>query len=308
MKYKNLSLKLFITVGILFTNTLVIAQQKVSYKLLEDRPYTNKLDIGIAPIDFMLMGDNIMGGPKVSVLLRPTKRVTFNGALGIAPILTPDSLTGIKKSGGLFIDAGASYVWNRIGKNLTKEKGDTVALKGDIRLKTESSGYNRSTVTSLSIPLNRMVERAIRGGGFYYNFPTVEDASQSAGGYVGISKSITKAASISTTDYGERSVYDQIGYHFDILFGSTNFHSENGDGTTTSRGGAGFRFGMDFLHAGGLFPIGVSMEAGTLPGIRGFWKVTFSGNILKGKHFYNGKYKYKMRRKKFIPIVAQFLI
>jgi hypothetical protein len=295
----------FILIAVLFGGISFNSFAQVKYKLIEDRPFTHKLEIDITPIDFRFMGDNIMGGPDVSVVLRPIERVAVETSVGIAPILTPDGLTGIKSSGGLFLEAGGTYVWNRKGKILVKEKGDTVAIPTQITLKGERKG-NYDVRTYISVPTNRMIERGIRGGGFYYNMPTIEDASTSAGGFVGISKHSVTNIKADVEDYGVKESYNRIGYRFDVLLGSTSFHLDQGG--TENRAGAGWRFTYEYDHRGGLFPIGTAAEIGSLPGGRFFWRVKFSGLIMRGQHFYEGDYKFAKRRKKFIPIVTQFLI
>lgn len=304
---KKLNIKkaviLFLTI---FGISNLVSAQSVNYRILDDNPFTHKLEIGIIPIDFRSISGNMMGGPAATVVLRPVNRIAIDGLVGIAPILKPDGLTGLKNSGGLLVEAGGTYVWNRKGKILVEEKGDTVAIPTEITLKGETTGVNETTRYTINVPTNRMIERGLRAGGFFYELPTVEGASSSVGAYAGISKYGVRNIKVDADGYGERQSYNRIGYRFDLLFGSTDFFLDAGG--TEARGGVGFRFAYDYDYKGGLIPIGISAEVGTLPGGAGFWRAKFSGIIMKGRHEYKGDYKYSKRPKKFIPILIQGLI
>lgn len=47
-----------------------------------------------------------------------------------------------------------------------------------------------------------MVERNIRGGGFYYNFPTEKNTRAATGAYVGIGKTVFRGATLNVDGYG----------------------------------------------------------------------------------------------------------
>jgi hypothetical protein len=277
--------------------------QSINYKIVDDKPYTHPLEIHITPIDFRFLDgfENLMGGPDISVVFRPLNRVAVEASAGIAPIMTPDNLSGIKQSGGLFLEAAGNYVWLRKGRNLVANKGDQTPLPTEINLKTRNN-----VRTFIKVPTNRVVERGIRGGGYYYNLPTNEFTTNSFGAFVGLSKNSIRSIKIDAEGYGEKQSYNMIGYHFDVLFGSSDFIPQEGL-AAEAREGIGWRFGINLLNKGGLFPIGTKIEIGSLPGGSSFMRLKINGTIAKGSHPYEGKYTYRKAPKGKIAALIRAL-
>jgi hypothetical protein len=277
--------------------------QEVKYKVVENTPYTHVLNIGISPLDFKLVGGEPMGGPAVSVAFRPISRLKVDANLASGIYVNDASgQGGIKGAGGIFADGGVSYMWQRAGKNFVRDKESTTPISKQFNLKGEYTGVNQTTVTYVKFPYNRMVERGLRAGGFYYDFPLSEGLSSSAGAYLGISKTSFNAATLDVEGYGTLSRFESIGYNLDILFGGSTYFP--GD-EPAEAGNLGFRFGFNMFYKGGIFPLTVGFEAGSLPGAGGFMGVRFAGNIAKGKQSYKGDYKSIKKAKKSIPALMQ---
>ncbi len=282
--------------------------QSVTYNVIDNTPYTSSLTFVISPFDFILLAGDPMGGPDLKVKYRPMPRLKLEANIGSAMYmksLETDTLGAIKNLGGLFVEVGGEFIWKRKGVNFTKEKGDTTPIKTPFQL---DGSYSNGVSTSrfIRFPFNRMVERGIRGGIMYRNIAWEASPSTITGGYVGISKRGIVAATLDIEGFGERSRHNILGYHFDIMFGSSTLGPMPTGEEKTS--GSGYRFGIDYLNKGGLAPIAMTFEFGKLPTVDGgFMRLKFATELNFGKDFYKGGYKYRRRAKKTIPILIQNL-
>lgn len=282
----------------------IIHAQKGSYKVIENTPYTHKLNVGIIPLDFVLVNGTPLLGSAVSAQFRLIPRVIVEANASSALFMKDNRedivVSGLKKMGGLNLRGGGAFVWRRAGNNWVAKKGDTTPIPSRFSLKGTSDALY-SYETYINFPYNRMVERTLRGGGFFFDFPTSDGASQSAGVYAGIGKLSTTAATLDLEGYGEKHRSTTFGYHLDLLFGKTQLH----DGT--SEAGVGVLFGFDMTYVGGLFPLSTTLELGALPGSGSYVGLKFAGSILAGKDKYKGDYKTTRKAKKKIPALIQAL-
>lgn len=118
-----------------------INAQKVTYKVVNDAPYSNFLNIEISPMDFRFQEGSPLMGPSLMAEIHPISRVIAEVQLG-SYLYSPSKgtvNTGIKKMGGLTLDAGGSFAWLRKGINMTKEKGDKTPMTSRFRLKTRGN-------------------------------------------------------------------------------------------------------------------------------------------------------------------------
>ena len=284
--------------------TQSLSAQGVNYKVIENTPYTPKLNIGIVPMDVLMIGGTPLLGSAVTAQIRPIPRVIVEANASSYFFLKDNRedivVSGLKKIGGLNLKGGGAFVFRRQGNNRVAEKGSTTPLNRRFSLKGEVQGMN-SVETYMMFPFNRMVERSIRGGGYFFDFPTEDGASQSAGVYAGIGKMSNHSAKLDVTGYGEKLQSTSFGYHLDLLFGTTTYHD------ATQESGIGFLFGFDMLHIGGLFPLTASLDLGSLPGTGSYVGLKFAGNILMGKDKYKGDYKNTRQAKKKLPALIQAL-
>lgn len=282
--------------------------QEVNYSVVENTPYTHSLNIGISGLDFSMIGGALYAGPGASIHFRPLPIVEIEGDIYTGMYANDargaDSLvTGFKKSGGLMVKAGGSFVWYRKGKNFIENKGDTEPKKFRFDLKTSSTS-NGSVTKYIMFPYNRMVERSLRGGGYMNNYPTAEGISSSQGVYFGIGKMTYKSATLDIDGYGELTRSFNIGYHADFMIGNTLYHAPI-DGSDKF-GGMGLVLGLDFSNEGGLFPLSATFEVGKVPGMdKGMMRLKIAGNILAGKQHYKGEYKTVRFAKKTISRLIQ---
>jgi hypothetical protein len=282
----------------------IVSAQEVSYKIIENTPYTHKLNVGIVPLDFLIIGSAPLIGSAVSAQFRPIPRVIVEANASSALFMKDNrediEVSGLKKTGGLNLRAGGAFVWRRTGRNWVTERGGTTTVSGRFTLKGETRGTT-SVETYILFPYNRMVERSIRAGGYFFDFPTADGASQSSGVYAGVGKLSNTSATLDITGFGEKHRSTSFGYHLDLLFGATQDH----DGT--SEAGIGVMFGFDMLYVGGLFPLTTSLDLGALPGQGSYVGLRFAGNILMGKDKYSGDYTYAHKSKRKMRALIQSL-
>lgn len=75
-----------------------------------------------------------------------------------------------------------------------------------------------------------------------------------------------------------------------------------------SSSGMGIRFGYKMVYTGGLFPLSVTFEFGSLPDDSGgMMRLKMAGNILMGKQHYKGDYSYHKKANRKIPALIQAL-
>lgn len=294
--------KILLAVTVLYTGMCSYGQT-VNYTIVDNAPKTHFLTVDISPLDFRLMEGNPLAGPALMAEVRPLNRLSAQTQLA-SFLYTPSEgiiNTGFKKAGGISADFGAAFAYVHRGINLVHTKGDTIPINGHFRIKT--SGNVESYI---NYPFNRLVERQIRGGGFYYNFPTEEGTTLTLGGYAGIGKTTYKSATLNVDGVGELTRWTQSGYYIDVLFGSSEYAiPDNGE---TNTAGLGVRLGYKMIYAGGLFPLSVTFEFGSLPGDSGgMMRLKLAGNILSGKQSYKGGYVYRKKAKKTIPALIQAL-
>lgn len=277
--------------------------QQVKYNVINNKPYNHFLNVEISPFDFRLQDGNIFMGPSLMAEIRPVARVMAEAQIA-SFVFTPAEGTmysGLKKAGGLSIDAGGAFTFMRKGINLTANKGDETPIPGHFRLKTSGN-----VETFINFPFNRVVERSVRGGGYYYDYPAEEKTHRAVGGYAGLGKTIVKGATINAEGYGELTRYMTSGYYIDVLFGTSDYAMPINNETGGS--GMGVRFGYKMVYVGGLFPLSTTFEFGKLPGSNGgLMRLKFAGNILSGKQHYEGDYKFRKKAKRKIPALIQSL-
>ncbi len=298
-------LKLFVLASLLLPFcSQILSAQDVSYKVIENTPYTHTLHVGIVPLDFLMINGTPLLGSALTAQFRPIPRVIVEANASSALFMKDNRedivVSGLKKIGGLNLKGGGAFVWRRQGNNRIREKGSTTPIAGRFSLKAETKG-TQSVETYILFPYNRMVERSVRGGAFYYDFPTSDGASTSAGVYAGIGKLSTTAATLDVNGFGEKHRSTTFGYHLDLLFGKTQYHD------ATEEAGVGFLFGFDMLYVGGLLPISTTLELGSLPGKGSYVGLKFAGSILSGKDKYKGDYKNTRQAKRKIPALIQAL-
>jgi hypothetical protein len=308
MKKSTLLSLLFIFTFCLIAES--IKSQTISYKVIENKPYKSVLEVGIVPLDLVMLDGNPMIGPGLDVKFRPLKNVHVFAGVGNGlysnAIDDKSAVTGIKKSGGLFFDANAEFVWYRKGVNFKDPANEAENMKYKLIMKSTTSG-NISTTTSLLFPFNRSVERSIRGGFMTYNFPWDMDdneVSSLTGPFAGISKRTYKYAEVEAEGYGNKKRSEMYGYYFDLLFGSANYF----DPALSNKAGTGFRFGIEYYTVGGLMPVGVVLEMGSMPQTGGYLRAKYIFSLEYGKHSYEGDYVMRKKAKRKLPAIIQALI
>jgi hypothetical protein len=296
VKTKFVLVVLFVTVSI-----LGLKAQKVNFKVVDDAPYSHFLNVEISPLDFRMQEGNVMVGPAIMAQIRPISRVTTEIQLASFLYTPSKGNTGLKKMGGLAVDVGAAFAWSRKGINLTANKEDKTPITGRFRLKTSGN-----IEKYINYPYNRLVERTIRGGGYYYDFPTEKYTTTASGFYAGLGKTVFRGATLDVEGIGQLTRSYTGGYYVDVLFGKSDFATPVDNKLSGS--GIGIRFGYKMIYSGGLFPLSFTFEFGSLPGASGgMLRLKIAGNILTGKQHYKGKYKYYKKAKRKIPALIQAL-
>lgn len=272
--------------------------QEVKYSIETNSPKSAVLSVGISPLEFFLLAGEPMGGPGIQAYFRPSERLKVQAKVSSALYLNDsrevEGASGIKKLGGIFGEAHAEFSWLRKGINLTSQSGTL----NTARFNVKATG---NTINYINFPYNRVVERTIRVGGFYNNYP-LQNNTQSAGGvFVGLGRTGRRYAKLNFEGYGTKEQGITLGYYVDLMFGGVAAI----DPTLETESGSGARIGIDLESTGGLCPVLTNFEVGSMPGAGGYMRLSFTFAIQSGGYLYNGSYKERKAAKKTIPALIR---
>jgi len=296
---KITTLLLFVLLGSIAANA-----QQVNYKTLTNSPRSAKLSIGISPLDFFFLGGEPMGGPGINAYFRPIEKLKVgmkvSSAMYMNDLRGEESVSSLKRMGGLFSEAHLAYTWLKKGINLTDPSGKVKETKFNLK---SSLTFGGSRNTYINYPFNRVIERSIRLGGFYNNIPLQNNTEGATGVFVGLSRTGRRYASIDVDGFGQKARGSSMGYYLDFMFGSVAPVDPN----QPVESGSGFRVGFNIESVGGLTPVTTTFELGKMPGASGYMRLMFTFSLQSGEYFYQGSYKEKKAPTKTLPALIRAL-
>ncbi|UTW65820.1 hypothetical protein KFE94_14325 [bacterium SCSIO 12643] len=205
MKSRILSLTLLLTCC--FSIILYAQNGQIQYELIENRPQANLLELYVNPLD----GKGANMGPGVTSRLRLNSRMMVEGNLMSAMYLnnyrskydgsTPDSF---KNMGGIYFDATFNYAWR---KKKVKLEGQNERFVLDRKYTPTVSGSETQT-KYLDFQYNTVIERFIKVGGYYDNYPLDHNTLSGAGLVLGLFSNTSKSATIQVEDCTLKSRFD----------------------------------------------------------------------------------------------------
>ncbi len=99
-------LKLFVLASLLLPFcSQILSAQDVSYKVIENTPYTHTLHVGIVPLDFLMINGTPLLGSALTAQFRPIPRVIVEANASSALFMKDNRedivVSGLKKIGGI---------------------------------------------------------------------------------------------------------------------------------------------------------------------------------------------------------------
>lgn len=220
---KRISIFLFL---FSITSSLVIGQDKVNYTIINNHAQISKLKLSLYPIDVRMMkGLNMGFGAQLS--MRPTTRLgvvadAYN-MLYFNPYRFNDNgnnTNGFKRMGGISANVIGEFIWRRKGAVII---GDKTTEKFYLSKEVETSGLvTTQTVKYIPFQFNTLIERTLRGGVIYDNFPIDNNTLSAISFAFGLGKKKAKGAILGFNN-GNFLQSSWIGYSFDILVGFPNY-------------------------------------------------------------------------------------
>ena len=181
----------------------IIAQEEgetVEYTILENRPRSPFLELHVSPLEARgaNMGPGING--KVRVHSRLLTEVNAFSAMYLNNYKSNydgNSPDAFKKSGGIYLDASANFVWRK-----SKIKVEGQSEKFILDSKTTQSYYTQTTETKyLPFQYNTTIERFLKVGGYYDVYPLDYNTLSGAGLVFGLHSSTNKYATVKIGEH-----------------------------------------------------------------------------------------------------------
>ena len=222
----------------------VFAQIQDEYKIISNEAEIPRFELTVNPLEFFTM-KGINFGFGVNVKARPINRIGIDGRFRSMSYTNPyrqeydgPNKSSFKSAGGLSAAVVGEFIWRRKGLIFMNKGGGPTGRFFLSRSSETSGNYTTTTTTFLPIKLNDLVERTLRGGFIYDNFPINENAKSQISLALGVGKRTTSTVQLAVNDQVKKqSTFFQ--YAFEILIGSPQYFDPT---IVTENFTAGYRF------------------------------------------------------------------
>lgn len=269
---KNLRRFLFVVISFFFSLPTAFSQLEERYKIISNEAEVPKFELTVNPFDFMSMKGICMGAG-VNIKMRPISRIgvdaRFRSMLYTNPYRqdydgTDEDKSRFKSMGGINTSVVGEFIWRKKGLLMPNRKFL-------LSRSTETTGYNRTTTNTKYIPIkhNELVERTLRGGLLYDNFPTDDNTLSAASFAFGVGKRNTNTVQVDVNGQpSKQSNYFQ--YIFELMIGVPQYADPS---IVDENYTAGFRFIMErqwkaknAKEVRGWKNLDITLEVGSRPG------------------------------------------
>jgi hypothetical protein len=189
--------------SVFFLSSSILFGQK-GYTIVSNEAVIPRFELTFNPLEFY-SSKGIHAGIGINAKFRPISRIGIDGRFRSMVYTNPyrqeydgsdADKSGLKSAGGISAAVVGEFIWRRKGMIFTKGDGSPND-KFVLSRSTESNGFVSTTNTRyLPIKFNNLIERTIRGGFIYDNFPIIDNTLSSISFAGGVGKRTTSSVTI----------------------------------------------------------------------------------------------------------------
>ncbi len=266
---KQLRQYLFIVASLFFSLPIAFSQLEDSYQIVSNEAEIPKFELTINPFDFKNMqGINVGAG--VNVKLRPLSRIGVDGRFSSMFYTNSyrqkydgNNRSAIKSMGGISAYVVGEFIWRK--KGIIFPNGKFLISRN-----TKSDGFTSTTTTNyIPVKYNELVERNLRGGILYDNFPVVSNTLSAVSLALGLGKR-TSYTMVMDINGQQRKQSSYVQYAFEVLVGVPQYADPT---LVDNNQSVGFRFILErqwksknAKEVRGWKNLDITIELGSKPG------------------------------------------
>jgi len=283
---KNIEMK---TISFLFLSIFILSSTPLfgqkGYTIVSNEAEIPRFELGFNPFEFY-SSRGINAGIGVNVKMRPINRIGIDGRFRSMVYTNPyrqefdgpdSEKSGLKSTGGIGAAVVGEFVWRRKGMIFLGKGGG--AIDKFILSRTTSTELLTTTTETRYLPMkfNTLVERTLRGGIIYDNYPMIDNVRSSVAFAAGIGKRNSSSVTIDIQGVQQsQSTFFQYG--FEILYGFAQFEDASLEDGPIS---GGFRIFLErqwkaknATQVRGWKNFEFTIEAGSRPGGIAYFGIT----------------------------------